>query len=330
VDLLNVLLFIAALLIGMAYGIALVKRNIFPHEYIKAAIAAYHKAFTPPPPKKYGPFAIGIYQGDSPFSLGDPNEGIRNPVLKAQDIEDMDALFVADPFIMRHDGKWLMFLEALERTSKKGKIGYAESPDGLNWEYRRTIIDEKFHLSYPNIIEWQGDHYIVPESHEDFSVRLYKATHFPEKWEYVGNLLSGYRYADPTPFHHDGTWWMFISTGHNNILNLYFSDRLDGGWQPHPMNPVVKFDKHHSRPGGRMLQHDGRLYRMAQDCEPYYGIQVFAIEITDLSKSSYAEDLAGKRIVVSKTGSGWNASGMHHADIHLYNDRWIAAVDGQY
>jgi hypothetical protein len=322
-------LFAIALAMGMAYGVAITKYNVFPHRQVKAALAAYRKVFIPPPPKKYGPFSIGIYQGETPFDLAEPRN-LKNPILTARDVADIDALFVADPFILVRQGKWLMFFEALDRITNKGKIGYAESEDGIKWEYRKVIIDELFHLSYPHIFEWNGVKYMVPESYEDLSVRLYKATSFPETWEYVRNLLSGYRFVDPTLFRYNDMWWMFVSTTENNSLNLYFSAELESGWHPHPMNPVVKFDKHNSRPGGKVIFLGNKIFRMAQDCAPYYGIQVFAIEITSLTQHLYKEDLAAKRLVVTKSGQGWNASGMHHADLHHVQDKWFAAVDGQY
>jgi hypothetical protein len=33
--------------------------------------------------------------------------------------------------------------------------------------------------------------------------------------------------------------------------------------------------------------------------------------------------------VVTKTGTGWNATGMHHLDLHKIGERLIAVVDGR-
>ena len=54
-------------------------------------------------------WAIGIYQGSSPFHFSDPAE-IENPVITASDVTDVKALFVADPFLFRDNGGWYMFL----------------------------------------------------------------------------------------------------------------------------------------------------------------------------------------------------------------------------
>jgi len=33
--------------------------------------------------------------------------------------------------------------------------------------------------------------------------------------------------------------------------------------------------------------------------------------------------------IVTRSGKGWNAAGMHHVDLHKIEDKWIGAVDGK-
>jgi hypothetical protein len=226
------------------------------------------------------------------------------------------------------NGKYFMFFEVMNRETGQGDIGYAESADGRKWKYRKIIIHEEFHLSYPYVFEWNNSYYLIPESTKDLSVRLYKAISFPEKWEYVGNLLSGVRYADPSIFRYKDKWWMFVCT-ENYDLNLYYSEHLLTGWKPHPMSPIIKQNKNISRPGGRVFVYNDQLYRLTQDDSPSYGIQVFAFEITKLSEKSYEEKMASETPIVTKTGSGWNAAGMHNVDPHKVGSNWIAVVDGR-
>lgn len=318
------ILSIIILIAGIFYGIAIHKYEIFPYRYIKIA---YHY-LTHETKKAYGPWSIGIYEGISPFDIADP-EDISNPVLTGEDVDDIDASFVADPFMLFKNGEYFMFFEVLNRETNQGDIGYAKSEDGKHWDYKKIIIDENFHLSYPYIFEWDNNYYLIPESNQDFSVRLYKAISFPEKWEYIGNLLSGYRYIDPSIFRYNDKWWMFVATGNNNVLNLYYSEDLLTGWMPHPMNPIVKLNKNFSRPGGRVIVYNDNLYRLTQDDDPSYGIQVFAFEITKITEKTYAEKIASEIPIVTKTSSGWNAAGMHHVDLHKIGNKWTAVVDGR-
>ncbi len=311
---------------GVCYGIAIHKYKVFPYGIAKTAHE--HLLQNGLQDDTHGPWSIGVYEGESPFNLV-PAADVTNPVLSARDVTDTEARFVADPFLVPQDGRYFLFFEVLNKKNNQGDIAYSESSDGKHWNYRKIILDEKFHLSYPYVFEWNGDHYLVPESFEDLSVRLYKATNFPEKWEHVGTLLSGYRYVDPSIFRYHDRWWLLVSTIENDVLNLYYSDDLSGEWRPHPMNPIIRFDRNIARPGGRVISIDNRLYRFAQDDDPEYGTQVFAFEIVELTEKTYVEKPVSDMPLLSGTGSGWNAAGMHHVDLHRVGDKWMATVDGR-
>jgi hypothetical protein len=94
------------------------------------------------------------------------------------------------------------------------------------------------------------------------------------------------------------------------------------------MNPIVKSDRNISRPGGRLFIYDEYVYRLAQDDDPEYGIQVFAFKITELSEDLYTEEMIEKPLI-KMTGKGWNAAGMHHLDLQKVGDKWLAVVDGR-
>ena len=275
-------------------------------------------------------WSIGIYCGDSPFTLCPP-AGLVNPVLTARHVTDLHARYVADPFLLRHGAVWYMFFEVVDEASVCGKIAYAHSEDGLRWTYGGMVIDEPFHVSYPYVFPWQGDVYLVLESGAVKAVRLYRASSFPARWEFVRPLLVGEPYADTSLLYHDARWWMFtVSDPHrNDSLRLYSAEDLGGDWTEHPYSPVVIANPHQARPGGRIFTHEGRLFRYAQDVVPYYGHQVWGMEITALTPTHYAERLVQDQPVVCGSGHGWNALGMHHVDVQPLTDgRWLACVDG--
>ena len=311
-------------LMGVVYGFFIQRYKVFPYRHIAIA---YHFIIHTTSDKVYGPWSIGVYEGSSPFDLA-ASDDISNPILTGKDIVDIDATFVADPFLVLTQNKYTMFFEVMNRETSQADIGYAESTDGKTWEYRKIVIHESFHLSYPYVFECNNDYYIIPESHRDLSVRLYKAVSFPDKWVYVGNLLSGYHFVDPSIFQYDKKWWLFVTTLESDTLNLYYASDLLGEWKPHPMNPIVKFNNKIARPGGRVIVYNSRLYRFAQDDYSSYGTRVFAFEITELSEKSYREELI-ETPVVNMTGEGWNSAGMHHVDLHKIGNKWMAVVDGR-
>jgi hypothetical protein len=274
-------------------------------------------------------WSIGIYAGESPFHLA-PAPNVHNPVLSATDVTDLRAVFVADPFMIRANHNWYLFFEVFNAETFKGEIGLAISENGWTWKYERLVLQEPYHLSYPYVFEWQGEHYMVPETLGAESIQLYKAVSFPHDWLLAGSLIQG-EFADPSLFRFANRWWMFAcSTPHeHDDLRLFFADQLTGPWTEHPSSPIVENNNRIARPGGRVLVLENRIIRFAQDCFPIYGTQVRAFEIAELTPTRYQEKECERSPIFGASGAGWNSSGMHHVDPHpLGEGRWIACVDG--
>lgn len=276
-------------------------------------------------------WSIGICAGTSPFSFVS-SEVVKNPVITGKDVTDRNASFVADPFMLRVDNIWYMFFEVMNKKANKGEIGLAMSNNGWNWTYQQIVLAEPFHLSYPYVFAWMNDYYMIPESYQAGSVRLYKASKFPVEWSFVGTLLNGGVFLDSSLFYVNNHWWMFTETNPNHkydTLRLYYADNLMGSWLEHPKSPIITENAHIARPAGRVVLIDGELVRYTQDCYPMYGTQVRAFKITHLTTADYHEQEACENPVLKPSGIGWNKSGMHHIDAHRIDDgQWIACVDG--
>ncbi len=274
--------------------------NPFVRFLRKCARLAGIKPAAPRPCRDY--YAIAIYQGTSPLDL-QPAAGAAEPVLTGDDVTDLAAVYVADPFMIRHDAIWHMFFEILPEAVEKGVIGHASSEDGLNWRYGRVVIEEDFHLSYPYVFEHAGGFYMVPESHQDRTLRLYQAVDFPTRWQHVGNLLDDCEFVDCSPFFRDGRWWMFAGCGgpplQAETLRLFHAEALTGPWIEHPRSPVVSDNARIARPGGRVIEWEGRC------------------------------PAADQPVLRERPGGHWNSSGMHHLDAHrLADGSCLACVDG--
>ncbi len=276
-------------------------------------------------------WSIGMMTGDSPLGLHTPREVI-NPVLTCDDITDLHAGFVADPFMLRKDGEWYMFFEVLNLQTELGEIGLATSQDGLEWEYQGVVLRGPQHLSYPHVFGFQGEWYMVPESWKSGAATLYRADPFPWYWRRVTNLLEGYRFADSSIFSHQGRWWLFSEAstpGNHGVLRLFGSERPEGPWVEHPASPVVNGDICASRPAGRVIEMDGRLVRFSQNPVPRYGTAVNAFEILELTPGEYRERPLGGSHILGPGAESWNRDGMHHLDAHMLDDgSWLACVDG--
>jgi hypothetical protein len=280
----------------------------------------------------YDDWAIGIYAGDSPLSLTEALH-VNNPVISRNDISDVQAAFVADPFMLQHENRWFMFFEILNWQSNKGEIGLATSQDGFTWKYEERVLVEPFHLSYPYVFCLAGEFYMMPETKQSGAVRLYRASEFPLHWSLVNTLLEGQNLVDSSIFCANDMWWILASTADTqgtDVLRLFMSDTIEGEWREHPESPFDKNVSSHVRPAGRVVVNDRKLFRVAQNSNAPYGTSVRAYEITRLTPSSYTEIPANEKPIMGPNGESWAASGMHHVDAHLLDDSsWLACVDGR-
>ncbi|MGE4489541.1 MAG: hypothetical protein AB7E95_08365 [Kiritimatiellales bacterium] len=269
-------------------------------------------------------WSIGITRSQNPFRLPVPDK----PILRARDLTDTAARMVADPFAVQTNGKWYLFFEIDSVSTHQGEIGLSTSLDTVHWDYQGIVLDEPFHLSYPCVVQWQGEWYMIPESRKMNSVRLYKADPFPSHWTFVQTIVEG-PHTDSTPVFYNGRWWLFTCTGQNEEMNIFYADDLTGPWTAHPGNPVISGDRTRARCGGRIQLIDGRLIRFAQDCLDRYGHRVLGFEITELTPEAFSEKPLAENPLLEPDGSGWNAARMHQLDLHRTGtDSWIGFIDG--
>jgi len=276
-------------------------------------------------------WSIGLYRGATPLSLQPFG---ANPILTAASVTDAKAGFVADPFHISLGASRYLFFEVYNEETKRGEIAYATSEDGIAWTYRSIVLREPFHLSYPCVVRDGDDVFMIPETRECESIRLYRAVSFPEKWEFVRELMRG-DFADGTIFRQPGhlatrqpRFNLFAHRGLDE-LRLYSAENIDGDWIEHPASPIVEGNRRVSRPAGRVLNFNNRIIRFAQDAWPHYGSRVRAIEIDELTPTTYSEHEVVESPILEGAGDGWNSLGMHHVDFVRGADRdWLAVVDG--
>ena len=159
------------------------------------------------------------------------------------------------------------------------------------------VLEEPYHLSFPFVFEHDGEIYMVPETANDRSVKLYKATSFPTGWIEVKVLLADVVAVDTVVFRHGSLWWMLTTIqgegpGLNNAeLHAFYADDLLGKWTGHELNPIV-MDARKGRNGGFIRDGSGKPCRVAQvPGFTFYGAASAVYEIEELSPTSYRESL---------------------------------------
>lgn len=254
--------------------------------------------------------------GDSPGLPGAPDG-------RWHDLPDDGHHFYADPFPFVHDDRTFLFVEDFDHRVGKGVISVIECDDSGPVGTPRPVLTHDVHLSYPFVLEHDGEVWMIPETSGARTVELYRAVDFPETWEREAVLLEGIEASDATALLHNGRWWLFATVGHggslSDSLHLWSADDLRGPWTPHAQNPVL-VDIASARPAGRIIEHDGRLLRPAQDGRGGYGAALTLTEITRL------DDEAFEQRVVSHLGPSEQWPGRR---LHTLNEAGgIEVIDG--
>lgn len=113
--------------------------------------------------------------------------------------------------------------------------------DLVHWSKPVVVLKEPFHLSYPWVFEEAGKVYMIPETGQDGSVRLYEATDetfcsfvFSHKLlEQPKNREIRMGYGDSLIYKKDGKYYLMTMLQYSepvNVLELYVSDKLKGPW----------------------------------------------------------------------------------------------------
>ncbi|CAH9137554.1 unnamed protein product [Cuscuta epithymum] len=297
-----------------------------------------------------GSWAIGVFYGDSPFSLR-PIEDVNvsspkvaawpvaNPVFTCASASQsgFPSNFVADPFLYVQGDSLFLFFETKNAITMQGDIGVARSVDkGATWEPLGVALDEDWHLSYPYVFDYNGNIYMMPEGSAKGDLRLYRAVNFPIEWT-LERVIMKKPMVDSFIIPHNGKYWLFgsdhsgIGAQKNGQLEIWYSTSPLGPWRRHKKNPVYNKDKSMgARNGGRPFVYNGNIYRYGQDCGRTYGARVRLFKIEVLTTREFKEKEVPLGIEGSLKGrNAWNGARSHHLDVQQVGlGEWIAVMDG--
>jgi len=201
--------------------------------------------------------------------------------------------FYADPFLIERNGCSYLFFEDYSFSSRKGLISCCEVDSEGNCSKPRVVLERTYHLSYPFLFAWQGEIYMIPETRDNGTIEMYRASDFPYSWVHEAVLMSDVAATDSTLLHHNDKWWLFTAGVLDHALPektlcLFFADFPRGPWSAHPKNPIVS-DVCHARPAGCLYFDGGELIRPGQDCSKSYGYAVRLHRVDVLSETDYQE-----------------------------------------
>lgn len=216
--------------------------------------------------------------------------------------------YYADCFAVRDNERLLMLYEDYAYKTRKGHIsGVWFNERDYSFSEPFKLLEEEWHLSYPFILKYNGEIYVIPESKDHRNIELYKLDTVNMKLVFYRTLVKDTEAVDPTLIFHQNMWYLFYSSGHasNVELNIRYAERLEDEFVPTVLNPV-KSNVSNARPAGSLFYLDGKLYRPAQDCSRSYGSRVIINEVKVLSEDSFLE------MAVNVVGPPKGFEGLHN------------------
>ena len=196
----------------------------------------------------------------------------------------------ADPFLYERNGKLYLFYEAFDLIELKGKGGYSVMNEDGSWTVPKIIIDEPYHLSFPNIFDFNGATYIMPEMSGDYSLKAYKAVAFPDRWEITDVVLPDVFACDSVFIETGSKRYLLTNEIYHNVPNGQYAScwvknylyEMEGLKAIEDGLRVAEGD-FGIRNAGKTFSNEGRLYRIGQDCrERRYGWGMALFEIESL------------------------------------------------
>ena len=244
-------------------------------------------------------------------------------------------MIVADPFLFVYRDKLFLFYEQ-KKLYHDGVIMMTSTMDLTVWTSPVRVLQENFHLSYPWIFEDNGHIYMIPETCNDSSIRLYEADNDQlTSFRFVKKLIVQpadenitMGFSDTSIYKKNGIYFLHTTLGVKNInqSRLYYADDLFGTWVEHDMSPIVTSVKY-GRNAGCLIEYRGMLLRPAQDCELRYGDNVHLLKIDNMTKEDYQESLYRENIIDSKIK--FYKEGGHQFNYVKFKGSYIIATDAK-
>ncbi|MFN4762845.1 hypothetical protein ACKGJN_06965 [Gillisia sp. Q332] len=135
--------------------------------------------------------------------------------------------YIADPFYIKEDGVFYLFVEL--KGEGNANIALLTSTDGENYRYKGIVLDEDFHLSFPQVFNHKGEFYMLPETKGSNQVLLYKAENFPYDWRISDTLIKNRGLKDPSLLLSEELN-LIVAVDNDLKQYMFTADSLNGSW----------------------------------------------------------------------------------------------------
>lgn len=286
--------------------------------------------------KKYKKWEREVYRR-KPWNIGfldyDESTIFRPFEIAWLDTCGYDKNWFADPFILSVDGNKIeVLVEEMMLDRKAAAFTVRGQTTVRNWarisrlEIERAngkyilrkvvpVIEDETHYSFPAVYRQEGKIFICPENHESDSAPLYEYDSGSGTAKRAGTLCPA-PLTDAVLFDGFGEWLCFSTregeiTANGNRLGVYRSKtgKWNGPYEEHPFTEIV-FPDSTARGAGHFLKFkDGRIVRVAQDCNHRYGEGIVF----------YAMKYENGKFSFEELSRHFSVSSVYHVGQHTFN-----------
>ena len=118
--------------------------------------------------------------------------------------------YVVDPILVDGGTRTHLFVEAWDEAAGRGRIALIDpAHEGRVPQHPQIVFETPTHLSYPTVVRWGDDWFLIPENWAGGVVDLYRGDPFPDRWQYVATLLDDVRATRRSTSSVGG--WLFLT-----------------------------------------------------------------------------------------------------------------------
>lgn len=236
--------------------------------------------------------------------------------------------FMADPFGLWRDGLLYVFVETYDYRTRRGEIEVLVLDRKLQLQERRTVLAEPWHLSYPFVLEDEGEVWMLPEGYKSGRTTLYRALDFPWRWEREARFCLPEAAIDPALLKTPAGWLLFYTPPapkpwRTSALKVARAPRLLGPWSGCERAPVL-VDRAGARMGGTPVVRGAAIWLPTQDCRTTYG-QAVRLRTIDLGTDARSITLGAE--LTPPAGFAPYVDGLHTlsaaGDWTLIDAKWM-------
>lgn len=183
----------------------------------------------------------------------------------------------ADPFILHVDENEIHLLaEEMLNSKDIGRIAkIIVNRKTMMIEKLDVVLELPTHLSFPNILRYQGQTYVYPENCLSGKQDIYEYDFENDKLKFLQTICDDVIW-DATMTDFFGEWLLFTANKNDFNLDIYKWNEAASRFKPYLTIPS---DRRNSRMAGQLFKYNGKIYCPCQDCSKTYGGSVVVKEV---------------------------------------------------